>query len=87
MPGHGKDSGSKKDRALLAWRHILLQEGSSWAIHDGGRAGFPGRYKRIKVYHLSDCPGFNTMSQTNISTFTSEAEAQHAGYRKAHNCP
>jgi hypothetical protein len=42
---------------------------------------------RSKVYHLSGCPGFNTMSQTNIITFTSEAEAQQAGYREAKNCP
>ena len=40
-----------------------------------------------KIYHLTGCPGFNAMSPTNIITFTSEAEAQQAGYRKAKNCP
>jgi hypothetical protein len=43
--------------------------------------------KRSKVYHLSGCPGFATMSAANIITFASEAEAQQAGYRKAGNCP
>ena len=43
--------------------------------------------KRSKVYHLSGCPGFNTMNAENIITFPSEAEAQQAGYRKAKNCP
>jgi hypothetical protein len=43
--------------------------------------------KRSKVYHLSGCPGFATMSAANIITFSSEAEAQQAGYRKAGNCP
>jgi S1/P1 nuclease len=42
---------------------------------------------RSKVYHLAGCPGFDTMSAANIITFTSEAEAQQAGYRKAKNCP
>jgi S1/P1 Nuclease len=41
---------------------------------------------RSKVYHLSGCPGFDTMSAANIITFTSEAEAEQAGYRKAKNC-
>jgi len=43
--------------------------------------------KRSKVYHLSGCPGFEALSPANIVTFASEAEAQRAGYRKAHNCP
>jgi hypothetical protein len=43
--------------------------------------------KHSKIYHLPGCPGFEAMSQANIITFTSEAEAQQAGYRKARNCP
>jgi hypothetical protein len=43
--------------------------------------------KRSKVYHLAGCPGFDTMSAANIITFSSEAEAEHAGYRKAKHCP
>ena len=43
--------------------------------------------KHSKIYHLSGCPGYGAMSPANIITFTSEAEAQQAGYRKAKNCP
>jgi len=42
---------------------------------------------RSKVYHLGDCPGFDTMSAANMITFASEVKAQQAGYRKAKNCP
>jgi hypothetical protein len=42
--------------------------------------------KHSKIYHLSGCPGYGAMSPANIITFTSEAEAQQAGYRKARNC-
>jgi hypothetical protein len=38
------------------------------------------------IYHLPGCPGFEAMSPANIVAFASEAEAQHAGYRKAKNC-
>ena len=43
--------------------------------------------KHSKIYHLPGCPGFEAMSPSNIVMFTSEAEAQQAGYRKARNCP
>jgi hypothetical protein len=43
--------------------------------------------KRSKVYHLPHCPGFAAVSPANSVTFASEAAAQHAGYRKAGNCP
>ena len=43
--------------------------------------------KRSNVYHLPGCPGFAAMSPANIVMFTSEAEAQQAGYRRAGNCP
>jgi len=38
------------------------------------------------IYHVPGCPGFKAMSPANIVAFASEAEAQHAGYRKAKNC-
>ena len=43
--------------------------------------------KRTKVYHRPDCPGATKVSQQNLVRFTSEAEAQTAGYRLAGNCP
>ena len=53
------------------------------AISDGAVRG----NTRRKIYHLSGCPGFATISAANLITFPSEAEAQQAGYRKAKNCP
>src|SRR6266704_6974234 len=35
-------------RAFAEFRHIILQDGSSFAIHDGLREVFPGRFKAVK---------------------------------------
>jgi len=40
--------GFEKGRALSEFRHIVLQDGSSFAIHDGLREVFPGRFKAVK---------------------------------------
>ena len=40
-----KGLGCKKGRAFAALRRIVMQDGSSWAIHDGWREVFPGRFK------------------------------------------
>jgi Transposase DDE domain len=40
--------GFEKGRAFSEFRHILLQDGSSFAIHDGLREVFPGRFKAVK---------------------------------------
>src|SRR5256884_5790326 len=40
--------GFVKGRAFAAFRHIILQDGSSFAIHDGLREVFPGRFKAVK---------------------------------------
>src|SRR3989475_6167829 len=40
--------GFEKGRALSEFRHILLQDGSSFAMHDGLREVFPGRFKVVK---------------------------------------
>lgn len=43
--------------------------------------------KNSKVYHLSSCPGYNSVSEKNRVLFKTEEEAAKAGYRKAGNCP
>jgi hypothetical protein len=43
--------------------------------------------RHSNIYHLPGCPGYKTMSPANIVPFASEDAAQHAGYRKAKNCP
>lgn len=43
--------------------------------------------RRSAIYHLANCPSYNAMKTSNIVQFTTESEAQEAGYRKAGNCP
>ena len=40
--------GFAKGRALAEFRHIVIQDGSSFAIHDALREVFPGRFKTVK---------------------------------------
>src|SRR3989475_8618206 len=40
--------GFAKGRAFAEFRHIVIQDGSSFAIHDGLREVFPGRFKAVK---------------------------------------
>ena len=38
----------EKGHAFGEFRHIILQDGSSFAIHNGLREVFPGRFKTVK---------------------------------------
>jgi len=40
--------GFEKGRACAAFRHIVMQDGSSFALHDALREVFPGRFKAVK---------------------------------------
>src|SRR5262252_2319541 len=40
--------GFEKGRAFAAFRHIVIQDGNSFAIHDALREVFPGRFKVVK---------------------------------------
>ncbi len=40
--------GFAKGQAFAAFRHIIIQDGSSFAIHDSLREVFPGRFKAVK---------------------------------------
>src|SRR5512133_2672135 len=40
--------GFAKGRVFSEFRHIVMQDGSSFAIHDGLREVFPGRFKVVK---------------------------------------
>src|SRR2546427_1084169 len=40
--------GFQKGQAFAEFHHIVIQDGSSFAIHDGLREVFPGRFKAIK---------------------------------------
>jgi hypothetical protein len=56
------------------------------AAQAGGNGEVHGN-KHSKIYHLPACPGYAGMNPTSRVTFSTEAEAQQAGYRKAKNCP
>jgi deoxyribonuclease-1 len=43
--------------------------------------------KQSKIYHRPDCPGAAKVASQHRVRFTTEAEAQAAGYRVARNCP
>lgn len=43
--------------------------------------------RRSKVYHRRDCPDYSWVSPSNRVSFSTPAEAEAAGYRKAGNCP
>ena len=43
--------------------------------------------KRSKVYHELACPDYAKVAPQNRVAFQSREEAEHAGYRKARNCP
>src|SRR6266446_4387836 len=43
-----KGLGCEKGHAFAEFRHIVLQDGSALAIHDGLREVFPGRFKVVK---------------------------------------
>src|SRR5467141_4712233 len=43
-----KGLGFEKGRACGEFRHIVIQDGSAFAIHDGLREVFPGRFKAVK---------------------------------------
>jgi PLD-like domain/Metal binding domain of Ada len=43
--------------------------------------------KNSKIYHLPNCSGYAGMNAASVVTFATEAAAEHAGYRKAKNCP
>jgi len=40
--------GFEKGQVFAEFRHIIIQDGSSFAIHDGLREVFPGRFKVVK---------------------------------------
>jgi deoxyribonuclease-1 len=43
--------------------------------------------RNSKIYHLPQgCPGYNQIGEANRVLFSSEQEAQQAGYRRAGNC-
>src|SRR5712671_4153775 len=81
--------GFAKGRAFAELRHIVIQDGSSFAIHDGLREVFPGRFKVVKpaavelpttMDLLCDAPppGVLTPDTTNAQAFVPEPASLRA---------
>jgi hypothetical protein len=81
--------GFAKGRAFAEFRHIVIQDGSSFAIHDGLREVFPGRFKVVKpaavelhttMDLLCDAPTtvVLTPDTTNEQAFLPEPASLHA---------
>lgn len=43
--------------------------------------------KSSRIYHLTNCPNYNDISERNVVWFKTIQEAKDAGYRIARNCP
>ena len=67
-------------------RHAAVGSSDTAPATVSGNGAIRGN-KHSKIYRLPSCPGYEAMSSANIITFTSEAEAQQAGFRKAKHCP
>src|SRR5216684_6850332 len=81
--------GCTKGRACAEFRHLVLQDGSSFAIHDGLREVFPGRFTVVKpaavalpttMDLLCDAPppGVLTPDTTNAQAFLPEPASLRA---------
>jgi nuclease-like protein len=65
------------------------QPASAPAARPTARTG-PGKIKGnpdSKIYHLTGCPNYASLSKEHTVWFATEAAAQQAGYHKAKNCP
>src|SRR5256884_3118485 len=56
--------GFEKGHALSEFRHMILQDGSSFAIHDGLREVFPGRFKAVKPAAVELHPTMDLLCDT-----------------------
>lgn len=43
--------------------------------------------RNSKIYHRPDCPDYQKVSEKNRMYFSTNAEAERAGFRRAGNCP
>lgn len=85
---HAHPSGAsvRSSNKALAQQGATEQGASqSSATHTATAGSIQGNVNS-KVYHLPGCPGYGKMKPENRVTFTSEQEAQQAGYHKAGNC-
>src|SRR3989442_5704934 len=76
----------KVNRNPFIWGEAPSNPPTTPAVVASANGGIIGN-KKSKVYHRPDCPSAAKVSPQNQVLFTTEAEAQAAGYRLAGNCP
>jgi Metal binding domain of Ada len=90
--GNHHNGGARRIEAIqgnrnpFIWGEVPSTPPSTPAVVASTNGAIVGN-KRTKVYHRPDCPGATKVSQQNRVRFTTEAEAQAAGYQLAENCP
>lgn len=78
--------GHKPSREGLVTQ-LVAHDGALLAPQSLAASGDIFGNRNSRVYHLPQgCPGYNQVSTKNRVHFSSEADAQAAGYRKAGNC-
>jgi Metal binding domain of Ada/Staphylococcal nuclease homologue len=63
------------------WREALTGSARAQAQPVSASAGEIKGNSNSHIYHLPTCPNYGKVSTKNAVTFTSEEEAQQAGYR------
>lgn len=66
--------------------HKREENGNSMTSSPPGTMRIVGN-RSSAIYHRSDCPDFDRISEKNRIYFKTEKEAQLNGFRKARNCP
>jgi deoxyribonuclease-1 len=74
------------NRNPFIWVEVLSDRSTPPAVIASDNRAIVGN-KKSKIYHRPDCPGVTRVSAQNRVRFTTEAEAEAAGYRLARNCP
>jgi micrococcal nuclease len=72
-----------------AWRKSPRAASQAAAVPTDGPppAGSVIGNKRSKVYHETVCPDYAKVAPQNRVAFPNREQAEHAGYRRASNCP
>jgi deoxyribonuclease-1 len=74
------------NRNPFIWGEVPAGRPATPAVVASANSGIIGN-KRTKAYHRPDCTSATKVSPQHRVRFTTEAEAQAAGYRLAGNCP
>jgi len=74
------------NRNPFIWGEVPSTSPTTPAVATSTHSAIIGNQKS-KIYHRQNCPSATKVSPQNRVRFTTEADAQAAGYRLAGNCP